>query len=346
MKLLKTCMLFTLMTASKLVTHAKMTPSANTSDPVDETLRFHKRPARPYRGPNREPYSEAYQPTYHKRGYQDRRGYPLPGPPDYPPPRGKGYNGKPNHAGKYAHLSEKYACFDELKIGSNGRFVCGIWANMYPEEVDNINLMFKQKDLIKRKVIITEDGIVAETYSDYPEMSIWIKNHVAQMQRMMKDRRMPLPHKEAAQAMYSAHSADSVHYEVKYDEKGVYLHQYGTTPCAVKLVQQHALGVNKFIEEGVGPAYDPEAAPKGCEAYNMQMEKPKETPYNEVNPDYIAHIGAPVGRGYYQDDYGGYDHDGSGFNKYDHGGRDYEEYDFDLEDYGGRGHGDYYYNYY
>lgn len=131
-----------------------------------------------------------------------------------------------------------------------------------------IQAMVNGRDKITRMYNETSDGvgIIAETWSDDPQMAEWIKEHVAAMKERVETNN-PIRQGDPLFAAVFEHTSELV-LEVEYTEKGVLVVENGTTSCASALVKAHAAVVSAFIEKGQEETQSKHAVPEACDAEN------------------------------------------------------------------------------
>lgn len=124
-----------------------------------------------------------------------------------------------------------------------------------PEARDNIHRLFDQHAAVKRTVTLTATGYTALTESDDPVVAKTLREHVGQM-RARLDAGMGVRRWDPAYDEMVRHYKD-LELKVEPTEKGLRVVMTGKTPAAVKIPQNHAQIVSKFVAHG-WPEHDME----------------------------------------------------------------------------------------
>jgi hypothetical protein len=119
---------------------------------------------------------------------------------------------------------------------------------MPPEARDNIHRLFDQHAAVKRTVTLTATGYTALTESDDPVIAKTLREHVDQM-RARLDAGMGVRRWDPAYDEMVRHYKD-LELKVEPTEKGLRVVMTGKTPAAVKIAQNHAQIVSKFVAHG------------------------------------------------------------------------------------------------
>jgi hypothetical protein len=119
---------------------------------------------------------------------------------------------------------------------------------MPPEARDNIHRLFDQHAAVKRTVTLTATGYTALTESDDPLVAKTLREHVDQM-RARLDAGMGVRRWDPAYDEIVRHYKD-LELKVEPTEKGLRVVMTGKTPAAVKIAQNHAQIVSKFVAHG------------------------------------------------------------------------------------------------
>lgn len=119
---------------------------------------------------------------------------------------------------------------------------------MPPEARDNIHRLFDQHAAVKRTVTLTATGYTALTESDDPVVAKTLREHVDQM-RARLDAGMGVRRWDPAYDEMVRHYKD-LELKVEPTEKGLRVVMTGKTPAAVKIAQNHAQIVSKFVAHG------------------------------------------------------------------------------------------------
>jgi hypothetical protein len=113
---------------------------------------------------------------------------------------------------------------------------------------DNIHRLFDQHSALRRSVTITETGYTAITESDDPQLAQTLRSHVAQMRERLESG-LAVRRSDPAYEEMVRHYKD-LDLQVEPTPKGLRVVMTGRTPAAVKVAQNHAGIVSKFIEVG------------------------------------------------------------------------------------------------
>jgi hypothetical protein len=119
---------------------------------------------------------------------------------------------------------------------------------MPAESRDNIHTLLDNHEKITRTVTLTDDGYVAVTESDDPELAKVLRAHIAQMEARLKEGLM-VRRWDPAFVEVVAHF-DQMETRMEPTGKGLKMTVKGKTPEAVKVAQNHAAIVTEFAHEG------------------------------------------------------------------------------------------------
>lgn len=117
-----------------------------------------------------------------------------------------------------------------------------------PEAQENIHRLFDQHAAVKRTVTLTEQGYTAVTESDDPVIARTLRSHVSQMRERLESG-LAVRRWDPAYAEMVEHYRD-LQLTVEPTPKGLRIEMVGKTPAAVKVAQNHAGIVSKFVEQG------------------------------------------------------------------------------------------------
>jgi len=117
-----------------------------------------------------------------------------------------------------------------------------------PAAHDNIRLLFDQHAKVTRTVTLTPGGYEALTESDDPVVARTLRAHVAQMRERLESG-LAVRRWDPAYAELVAHYGD-LDLRVEPTAKGLRIVMTGKTPAAVKVAQNHAQIVSKFVSRG------------------------------------------------------------------------------------------------
>jgi len=117
-----------------------------------------------------------------------------------------------------------------------------------PEAHDNIHRLFDQHAAVKRSVTLTPTGYTALTESDDPQIASTLRAHVKQMRERL-DSGLAVRRWDPAYDEMVRHYKD-LELKVEPTAKGLRIVMTGKTPAAVKIAQNHAQIVSKFVEKG------------------------------------------------------------------------------------------------
>jgi len=154
---------------------------------------------------------------------------------------------------------------------------------MPPEARDNIHKLFDNHAAVKRTVTLTETGYTALTESDDPQIAKTLRAHVNQMRERL-DAGMGVRRWDPAYDEMVQHYKD-LELKVEPTAKGLRVVMTGKTPAAVKIAQNHAQIVSKFVAKGwsehdvshpavASGAVDPAAAPAKANTCGPNCCKP------------------------------------------------------------------------
>ena len=135
------------------------------------------------------------------------------------------------------------------------------------EETTIIHNLLSNRTAINREYNNTEGGIESYTWSDDPEVSNWIKQHVNQMKSLVESNNGKIRQwDDLFVKMFELR--DYHRMEVRETDDGVKVEQTGDNECAKALVQAHAKVVSNFIKLGQQETSKNHAVPDICEATN------------------------------------------------------------------------------
>ncbi|MBL9211917.1 MAG: hypothetical protein JNL92_15775 [Opitutaceae bacterium] len=117
-----------------------------------------------------------------------------------------------------------------------------------PEAHDNIHRLFDQHAAVQRSVTLTATGYTALTESDDPEIARTLRAHVQQMRERL-DSGLAVRRWDPAYDEMVRHYKD-LDLKVEPTAKGLRVVMTGKTPAAVKIAQNHAQIVSKFVAKG------------------------------------------------------------------------------------------------
>ena len=112
-----------------------------------------------------------------------------------------------------------------------------------------VHAMLHNNARIDRKVTHLPDGIRTVTESDDPQVSRWIKEHVAAMTQRLKDVRVFNLFSETLPLLFE--KRDAVRTEVVISAKGVVVTQMSAQPAVVAALQTHAAEVDEMVRDGM-----------------------------------------------------------------------------------------------
>jgi hypothetical protein len=119
---------------------------------------------------------------------------------------------------------------------------------MPPEAQENIHRLFDQHAAVRRTVTLTDQGYTALTESDDPVMAKTLRAHVSQMRERLESG-LAVRRWDPAYAEMVQHYRD-LELTVEPTANGLRIVMVGKTPAAVKIAQNHAGIVSKFVEKG------------------------------------------------------------------------------------------------
>lgn len=120
--------------------------------------------------------------------------------------------------------------------------------------------LLNQGPSIQRAVTFTEDGVETLTESSVPEVAAKIKEHVHAMKGRVEDIRPIRMRDPLFAAIFE--NAEAISMKVEETERGVRVTESSTHPYVVKLIQEHAKVVSKFVKYGHQEAMKNHAVPK------------------------------------------------------------------------------------
>ena len=129
-------------------------------------------------------------------------------------------------------------------------------------DMSTIHAMFAARDKIKRTVKSLPNGAVAVTESNDEQIAALIKEHVPNMDyRVQKDEPLP-PMTFHPVFVELIKNADK--YSLEYEEtpKGIKVTYQSEDPFVIKLTQEHAKLVSRFIKNGMTEIHKPYEFPK------------------------------------------------------------------------------------
>ena len=119
---------------------------------------------------------------------------------------------------------------------------------MPAESRDAIHTLLNNHEKLTRTVTLTDDGYVAVTESNDPELAKVLRAHIAQMEARLKEGLM-VRRWDPAFVEVVAHF-DQMETRMEPTEKGLKMTVKGKTPEAVKVAQNHAGIVTDFVNSG------------------------------------------------------------------------------------------------
>ena len=118
-------------------------------------------------------------------------------------------------------------------------------------EMGVIHELIVNHDRIKRSVTNLPDGIRTVTESDDPQITKWIKEHVASMKQRVSEKSDPGLPIESPALHSILKNGDKVKTAINTTEKGVLVTQTSTDPMIVAALQQHASEVTGLVRDGM-----------------------------------------------------------------------------------------------
>jgi hypothetical protein len=115
--------------------------------------------------------------------------------------------------------------------------------------MQTIQTLVNHHSSIQRDITNTDEGIKSYTWSEDPEISGLIQQHVAQMKDLTDTGRRRIRQWDPLFRTLFDHSRE-VDLVPKNDEKGVHVVLSGSTECGTKLAQLHAEVVSDFVSRG------------------------------------------------------------------------------------------------
>lgn len=143
------------------------------------------------------------------------------------------------------------------------------------EDMTTLHAMFADKNKIRRKVKNLPNGAVAVTESDDEKIADLLREHVPAMEDRVHGN-TPLPpmtfHPIFVELIKHADDYDLVYEDT---DKGIKATYTSDDPEVVKLVQEHAKLVSRFIKNGMGEIHKPYKFPKDkADAKVKSKDKP------------------------------------------------------------------------
>lgn len=136
-----------------------------------------------------------------------------------------------------------------LALGALVTVAAHVHAQGLPAEArDNIHTLLNQHDAIRRSLTLTDDGYMALTETDNPELVKALQAHVRQMEQRL-GQALSVRRWDPAFAEYRAHYRD-MEMSIEPVTNGVRVVVRGLTPQAVRVAQNHATVINDFVQEG------------------------------------------------------------------------------------------------
>lgn len=124
---------------------------------------------------------------------------------------------------------------------------------------DVFHFLLDHHEAIRREVKELADGVETLTESDDPEVATKIQEHVAAMQRRMKDGRGLRFWDPIFVALFDHY--EKIEMNVENTDKGVRVIETSVHPFAVTLIKAHAVVVSKFVERGFDEAHESHPVP-------------------------------------------------------------------------------------
>jgi hypothetical protein len=117
--------------------------------------------------------------------------------------------------------------------------------------MNTIHNLVDSREEIYRQVNNTDDGISTTTWSDNPQVSAWIAQHVAEMKALVESQNGGIRWWDDLFAkVFEMREYVHLEYEAREDGKGVVVKQRGDNACGTALVQAHAQVVSAFVKRG------------------------------------------------------------------------------------------------
>lgn len=131
------------------------------------------------------------------------------------------------------------------------------------EEMNTIHRLLDNRVHIRREIDDSREGaIVTYTWSEQPQVSDWIKQHVAQMLNLVKNGR-PIRHWDPLfQKLFER--SDEIVTTAQNDDLGVVVEMMWKSACGESIAKMHAEVVSNFIARGRQEVHRAHPAPSEC----------------------------------------------------------------------------------
>jgi len=122
------------------------------------------------------------------------------------------------------------------------------WDPAFTSDSNLFHGLLERRADIRREVKMTKQGVETLTESDKPDVAAAIQQHVASMEKRVKDKQ-PIHLRDPLFAEVFRH-ADKIKFVSEKTEKGMRVTESSDDPYVVKLIQAHAEVVSLFIKNG------------------------------------------------------------------------------------------------
>lgn len=143
--------------------------------------------------------------------------------------------------------------------GPHAGMGCGAGAGA--DHHDMIHSLLGDHEKIRREVESIDGGIVSETTSEDPEVTDWIRAHVAQMGERL-EAGQGLRHWDPLFVEIFEHH-DAIQMDVETIPGGVRVRETSDDPRVGMLIEKHAEAVSEFVEQGFERAHRETPLPQG-----------------------------------------------------------------------------------
>mmetsp|Transcript_12327 Transcript_12327/g.14863 ORF Transcript_12327/g.14863 Transcript_12327/m.14863 type:complete len:197 (-) Transcript_12327:72-662(-) len=127
---------------------------------------------------------------------------------------------------------------------------------------DTIRRLMQNRHTISRSVVNTTDGVSTKTSSTKPDVAVWIKQHVDEMQILMKTGGRIRQWDPLFAAILDPEQGVTLNCTYT-DDRVVHCDHSSSTECGIDLVQYHAEVVSNFIKYGGDEVWAEHEAPCG-----------------------------------------------------------------------------------
>lgn len=145
------------------------------------------------------------------------------------------------------------------RMGGQGGMGCCGMMGADDGHHETIHSLLGEHEKISREVEAVEGGIASRTTSDDPQVTDWIRQHVAQMSERLENGQGLRFWDPLFAEMFEHHDAVQLEYEEV--PGGVAVRETSDDEQVRRLIESHAQAVSEFVEQGFARAHQPTPLP-------------------------------------------------------------------------------------